>query len=274
MALSKDAQYSAISIHSLVMGTPQVIREWLMQSRLDSPVNHSVSPVKNKAKKIVEIYGQSYLKPFALYNQNTYSWKIPRAYSDIKNKSSCRPIMGLFLDSWLQSGMMFRGTVFQQNNLIPYNCEIDFGDLQLKRVDRILFPTLSTYGFKNSSKSDIKLKSLFEKSIITCDEYKAFLHHKTNFRYLEYCMRWPNGSLSKRPLNQNYEIWKNNIFNHFEMEYTGRKIRSKANLNISKIAGNGQDPLCAAMAFYLLLFRYEQFKKNFKKPIMGFFFKE
>lgn len=69
-------QYSAISEHSTVKGTPQVIREWLMSSQEDFHVNHTQYAESNWGGQMSGICGLKQGSVFALYNQDLPGWRM------------------------------------------------------------------------------------------------------------------------------------------------------------------------------------------------------
>ena len=74
-----EPQYSAISEHSSVKGTPKVIREWLMSSQQDFHANRSHNLVKEEQKKTLATCGRKLDRPLASLDPDTLSWRTSQA---------------------------------------------------------------------------------------------------------------------------------------------------------------------------------------------------
>lgn len=107
MDCSTTPQFSAISIHSSVKGTPDDIEEWLMQSLADSLASHTAQPVSNEEKTTQKTDGLQQEKSFAKYDQISASWKTCLGLfpSDTSEK---------FSGTWPKWGSMRNGELFQQ----------------------------------------------------------------------------------------------------------------------------------------------------------------
>ena len=119
---SMKPQYSAISEHSLVKGTPDDIEAWLMSLVGDSHVSPSQSQENNKPKMMNEICGMQQSQSFVKYNQDTASWKMSQG---------CLPGLmdtsDTYLESWPRAGMMLDGECYQQPKWERRIKEIGYG---------------------------------------------------------------------------------------------------------------------------------------------------
>lgn len=109
---STTLQSSAISEHSLIKGTPQAIRDFVMSSRQDSPVSPSAQRGRNSAQMILETCGRKRSDAFALYDHDMCCWKTPQdsLFPDISTGS---------LPTWPRAGMWGGGTAYQRAPLAP-----------------------------------------------------------------------------------------------------------------------------------------------------------
>lgn len=76
---SMTHQYSAISKHSSLKGTPKAIRAWLMSLPGAFPVNPSQLPAKEQEKTTQGICGRPPGIPLALFDHGTSSWRMSQA---------------------------------------------------------------------------------------------------------------------------------------------------------------------------------------------------
>lgn len=109
MASSTTRQYSAISEHSSVKGTPKAIREWLMSLQADSPVSPSPLQESKPEQTIAETCGPKPSQYFASYNHDSRTWRtcqvclltnMPDEYSE----------------TWPRAGLMLNGVCYPQPN--------------------------------------------------------------------------------------------------------------------------------------------------------------
>lgn len=105
-------QYSAISEHSTLRGSPKAIRDWLMSLAPDSLVNRSVLPANEPEKPIREICGRRRSEAFAEYDQNTRFWKTFQA-------SLLPDISEEYLETWPKCGIALDGVVFRLPDAEP-----------------------------------------------------------------------------------------------------------------------------------------------------------
>lgn len=99
---SRAHRYSAISAHSLVTGTPQHIRAWLMSLPQDSPASRSRSRACDKARKTNVICGPRRETSFAWFDRESSSWKTSQAC--LLNATYSE-----FLATWPSAGLMRDG---------------------------------------------------------------------------------------------------------------------------------------------------------------------
>jgi len=113
-------QFSAISRHSSVKGTPKDIREWLMSLPPVSRASRSAGPGRSSAQQILATCGQSLLNAFAWYDQSMCCWKTVQGslFPDISTQSSV---------TWPRSGIWVDGTAYQLQPSAPLIRETGFG---------------------------------------------------------------------------------------------------------------------------------------------------
>lgn len=109
MVSSIEHQYSAISEHSLVKGSPEAIRDWLILSRQDSLVSHFPLQEEKKDLMTKETNGLKQGSVFALYDQNLHSWKTCQ-------ESFLQDTSEQFLKKFPKSGTMQNGVCYLRQN--------------------------------------------------------------------------------------------------------------------------------------------------------------
>ena len=107
MDCSTTPQFSATSIHSLVKGSPQAIKEWLMLSLADSLANPTAQPVSSAEKTTQKTDGLQHEKSFAKYDQTSASWKTCLGLFPLDTSEK-------FSGTWPKWGSMRNGELFQQ----------------------------------------------------------------------------------------------------------------------------------------------------------------
>ena len=186
MDSSPGPQYSAISEHSSIKGTPKVIKEWLMSSRPDSRVSRFQLQESSSQKTTNGTCGPKQSKSFAKWDRRSRSWRTYPALFDmtISAKSS---------ETWQRQGSMRNGELSQREALAPHISEDDSG----------LWPTPTATdwkGFKCSEKWKVRLTSgpglrlnhwLYLSG-------RSDLAHSAKFR--ETIMGWPIGWTDLKPL--------------------------------------------------------------------------
>ncbi len=113
-------QYSAISEHSSVKGTPEDIEKWLMQLPVDSLVNHFQLQEISSENSIQETDGLKRLNAYALYDQESATLKMLQLsfLPDTSKKYS------VIFTKW---GTMCDGVCYQLESWEPIIEEIDYG---------------------------------------------------------------------------------------------------------------------------------------------------
>lgn len=119
-ASSTTPQYSAISAHSSVTGTPTAIREWLMLSQVDSPASPSQSRGSSKAQTTAETCGLKHSPSFASYDHVSRSWKTCQV-------SWLTPTLDEYSETWPKAGMTVDGVCYPQSNAGTPNTEHPLG---------------------------------------------------------------------------------------------------------------------------------------------------
>ena len=132
MGLSTKPQYSPISKHSSVKGTPKAIREWLMSSRQDSHASRSALPENSLQKTIRGTNGRRQGLALASYDRGSRIWRTSQA-------SCLNHISDEFSGIWPKSGMM------QDGKLYPRKKQA----IVTKGIGRGLWPTPTLCGNHN-----------------------------------------------------------------------------------------------------------------------------
>jgi len=100
-------QYSAISGHSSVRGTPQAIREWLMSSAPDSPASRLAPQESDSELTTSAICGPQQSSASAWYDRDTACW---RTYQDSFLAATLEP----YSETWPRAGMTLDGVFYPQ----------------------------------------------------------------------------------------------------------------------------------------------------------------
>ena len=113
-------QFSVMSEHSTIKGTPQHIREWLTCSAPASPVNPSALQESKAEKTIPGICGPQLSQPSAQYDPATASWKMSQGWLllDISAPS---------WETWPKAGTIADGVFYPQPNWERRISGIGFG---------------------------------------------------------------------------------------------------------------------------------------------------
>ncbi len=119
--------FLAISDHSLVKGTPKAIKEWLMLSQVDSPVNRLATQGKNLGQTTPEICGPQLSQPSALYDPVLHSWKTLQGWLLVD-------ILEPSWEIWPKAGMIADGVFYPQPRWEDRIAAIEFGLLPTPRV--------------------------------------------------------------------------------------------------------------------------------------------
>ena len=119
MESCQTPQYSAISEHSTVKGTPQAIREWLMSSVQGSHASLSPKQENNSEKMTQETCGLKQSQPFALLDPDTASWRTCQV-------SFLTNTLALFSETFPKAGMMRDGKLYRQRKWEPQYYESEY----------------------------------------------------------------------------------------------------------------------------------------------------
>ena len=103
---SMTPQYSAISEHSSVRGTPIAIRAWLMSLRRDSPVSPLALPAEALANSTRATCGQRRLSAFAEYDRATHCWRTFQG-------SLLNPTSDEYSETWPKRFTISRGIAYR-----------------------------------------------------------------------------------------------------------------------------------------------------------------
>ena len=115
-------QYSAISEHSSVKGTPNSIAGWLVLSALASPASPSAPLESGSAQTTPETCGRPRSIPFARFDPASHSWRTSQDsllnLMDISEPSS---------PTWPRQGMTHAGRCYRLAIVAPRTCGNGFG---------------------------------------------------------------------------------------------------------------------------------------------------
>ena len=111
---------SAISDHSLITGTPEAIRGWLMSLPQDSRASRFQSQGNNSEKTILGTNGRKLGIASASYDRDLRSWKTSQA-------SCLNPTSDEYSGTWPKSGMMLDGKLYLLKKQVIATKEIDCG---------------------------------------------------------------------------------------------------------------------------------------------------
>lgn len=147
----------AMSEHSLVKGTPQAIRDWLMSLPEASPVSRSVWQESNSEPMTQETCGLQQLTASASYDPDTHSWKTCQGWllADILEPS---------FQDFTKAGMTVDGAFYPQPNWERRINEIAYG---LEPNGETFFHTPTTGGLDGGSNSRKALAKRLSNSLPT-----------------------------------------------------------------------------------------------------------
>jgi len=196
MGSSTKHRFSAMSIHSLVRGTPEAIKEWLTSLPQDSRVNRSHTQEIEKEKQTSEICGHKQRTVLALYDLKTASWKTSQV-------SLLTNTLSEYSETWPRWGMIVDGELSEVETWVSTPREIGFG-LFVGTVRSSLM-----YIIKKKISKESLLKSNFG-SQINSIEYR--ICKKTgmlpSMGLLEWIMDWPIMWAELKPLAMDkYQQW-------------------------------------------------------------------
>ncbi len=220
MEFLTEPQYSAISEHSLMKGTPEVIRGWLISLQQDFPVNRSQLPEKDLQKTTSGICGLRQGSAFALYDQDLHFWKTCQA-------SFLQDISERYSESFPKSGMMQDGVCYLLQTSGLHTKERDCGYLPTpnawngrrgpggngynpkskKQSDRSLetfvkyYPTPTMRDWKDNGKSPAELNR-------NSTTLATIAGGQLNPNWVEWLMGWPVGWTDLKPLEMDrFQQW-------------------------------------------------------------------
>lgn len=184
MDCSTAPQYSAISTHSLIKGSPQAIKDWLMSSLEDSRASHTAQPESSSEKTTLKTDGLQQGKSFARYDQSSASWRTCLGLfpSDTSGK---------FSGTWPKWGSMRNGELYQQQQPVQTMFARGSGYL----------PTPTAHNAKEGA-----YPAEFTRNTPTL---AAVLGGKINPNRTEWMMGWPIGWTDLQPLEMvKWESWQ------------------------------------------------------------------
>ena len=182
--LSPTLQYTAISEHSTVKGTPKAIRAWLMWSLQDSPVSHSADQVTNLEKTTQETCGQLPSPRFAQYDPKLHGW---RTYQHCLLTNTSEE----YSQTWPNWGCLLDGECWELERPAGYVPAKDYGYSLLRptaQSSKAWTFRISSLIRKNHADGNIQEQSArcFQKMITPSSN--------------ETVMRWPLGWSDLKPL--------------------------------------------------------------------------
>lgn len=127
---SMKPQYSAISEHSLVKGTPDDIEEWLTLLVEDSPANPSQSQENEKPQMTSEICGQQH---WTLSRQSSRPLCFLRTYPDYSqqqwttNQADLFTTLERYCETWPKAGTISNGQCWELMMSEHHTIESDYG---------------------------------------------------------------------------------------------------------------------------------------------------
>ncbi len=176
---------SAMSVHSLVKGTPQAIREWLMSLAPVSPASHLVSAGTNRAKTTPATCGRPLSSAYASYDHDSRSWKTSQACLFSTTYSA-------YSETWPRAGMMRTGVCWEVTPPIVAVTASDFGLSLLRPTAQCwkawTFLKLSSLVRKNHSDGNIQ------------EQFARVFHRMITPESNEILMQWPKGWSGLKPL--------------------------------------------------------------------------
>lgn len=193
-------QYSAISEHSSVKGTPKAIRDWLMSCLPDSPASPSASLESKLENQTKETSGPKRLSASASYDPASHSWKTSQA-------SLLTDTFSEFSETWPRAGMIVAGRLFRRLKWERRINEIGSGFLPTPNSrDGLGYYTVTRHhAFNRDGKMDHWVMSALR--------MKQYSHLKkcwANPRFSELMMGWPTGSTALKPLvmDRCLNVWR------------------------------------------------------------------
>ncbi len=144
MDYSTGPQFSAMSVHSSVTGSPKAIREWLMSSQADSHASHSALPERGLPRTTQEICGLKPSRSLAEYDPDTRCWRTCQV-SLITNTPD------EFSETWPKSGLIQDGMLYLLPRVAPHTGGTGYGLLPSHSIPT---PTASDHIVRKSTSSE------------------------------------------------------------------------------------------------------------------------
>lgn len=186
MVCSTSRQFSAMSEHSSVKGSPTAIRDWLMSSAQDFPVPLFPCQEKTWAKPTAVTCGQQRLTSYAEYDRDLHSWRTSQI-------SLLTHTSDEFSEIWSKVGLIADGVCFPQPMLERRIAEIDSGSSQEK------WPTPTAGDHKGAALNRFLGSETYRhnlKEAVRTSETDGHL----NPEWVEWLMGWPIGHTALKPL--------------------------------------------------------------------------
>ena len=205
----------AISEHSLMKGTPQAIRAWLMSSQGVSPVSHSVTQANSLEQMIPATCGLALLTPFASYDHATASWKTSQL-------SLLTLISEPFSETWPKAGIACAGAAYRLrkwehriteigSGYIPTPRANEHGDYQYDQGDHSKpRPTLTGWVkmWPTPAAHDIRRGKGAQKRDGHAQPLTDVVGGQLSPVWVEWLMGWPIGWTDLKPLAMDkYQQW-------------------------------------------------------------------
>ena len=158
---STTPRSSAMSVHSLVTGTPKRIKAWLTSSVGDSPVNPLAQQESDKGKMTSEICGRQLFAVYERSNPDGSSLKTSQDCSVQENQlkrimrspnQNLFDTLEPFSETWPRAGMMLDGVCYRQPKWERRISEIGCGLLPTLTAYAAKWPT--PYGFSKDGRSN------------------------------------------------------------------------------------------------------------------------
>jgi hypothetical protein len=267
----------AISAHSLVKGTPQAIREWLMSSPVDSLVSRFPTQESDLEQTIPATCGPQLSNVSASYDPDMRCWKMSQGWllADISGPS---------WETWPKAGYVLNGAFYPQPNWERRISEIGSGLLPTPNADmgdatNKLIPHGGHFRRPSGHKAHLRLTESVKMwrtpsaSVIEPKSNVVKLTGRTpqdpqvgladqvggqlNPDWVEWLMGWPIGWTSLEPLPaDNFSQWLDAVTNGTwwpnepDIPRVAKGITNR--VDRLKALGNGQVSAVVAAAWQLL----------------------
>lgn len=192
MAFSRMHQFSGISKHSTVTGTPQAIREWLMLSRAGSHARTSAMQEKERESKEREAdSGKKCFLQFAQFDQDTSLWKTAQLSFLEDSEQS--------LGIWPRSGMTQGGIAYLRESAVHVTSATGLG----------LLPTPTAIQSRNRTSGRKNPDSEHHDGITLWDWiWLEIGRERPKPSFVEWMMLWPIGWSGLEPLETDkFQQW-------------------------------------------------------------------